>query len=156
MHPGPCVLSNISNSISEWELKVVNKMTKKKTRATSIAGATSVLSMIEDILSMSDVRGQGLFFSPLHGPLVSFCGSKILVTWRYFLLLCGFQNTDHVTLDCLLTLNSLALNFICKFFANRRAAKMLSRDQTFWTADWNKRSVKWAEKKPLSTDVWHG
>ena len=50
--------------------------------------------------------------------------------------------------DCLLTLNFLVLNFICNFFANRRAANMLSHDQNFWTADWNQRSVKWAEKSP--------
>ena len=34
----------------------------------------------ENILSISDVRGQGLFFGPLRGPLVLVCGSKILVT----------------------------------------------------------------------------
>jgi len=33
------------------------------------------------LLSISDVRGQGLFFGPLHGPLVLVCGLKILVMW---------------------------------------------------------------------------
>ena len=32
------------------------------------------------LLSISDVRGQALFFGPPHGSLVLVCGSKILVT----------------------------------------------------------------------------
>ena len=35
---------------------------------------------VRALLFVSDVRGQGLFFGPLHGPLVLVCGSKILVT----------------------------------------------------------------------------
>ena len=40
---------------------------------------------------MSDVRGQGLFFGPLHGLLFKNSRHVIIFLW-----LCGLQNTDHV------------------------------------------------------------
>ena len=86
-----------------------------------------------------------LCWSLLDGP---FWGLKILLMRYHFLLPYGFQNTDHIIPDYLLTSNSLASHFICKSFANLRAAKMLSRDQNLKPTV---REVGW--KKPLSTGV---
>ena len=49
-----------------------------------------------NFLSIPYVLGQGLFFGPLHGPLVLVCEKKSghVIT---FLRRCGLQNTDHVT-----------------------------------------------------------
>ena len=47
----------------------------------STANMTKIaLKSLKYLLFVSDVRGQGLFFGPLHEPLVLVCGSKILVT----------------------------------------------------------------------------
>ena len=107
------------------------------------------------LLSISDVRGQGLFSAHFtdrwfHSAVQKFwsrenifcCSavSKILITWR-----------QTVCFPCTAYSISFAI-----FFCKPQSYKMLSRDQNFLTADWNQRSVKWAEKKPLSTDVWDG
>ena len=57
---------------------------------------TASQNVLKDILSISDVRRQALFFGPLHEPLVfglRFKNSDHVIT---FLWLCGLQNTDHV------------------------------------------------------------
>ena len=45
-----------------------------------VTRASAYLIFLGYLLSISDVRGQALFFGPLHGPLVLVGGSKILVT----------------------------------------------------------------------------
>ena len=88
------------------------------------------------------------FFQPLHGPLVSFCGSKILVTWfKHFLLLCGFQNIDHVMPNCLLSLYSISF---ANFLQTAELQKCYHLTRIFLTADWNQ------QKSPCFTDVWDG
>ena len=160
-------------------------------------GFTSLLHLL---LSTSDVRGQGLFFSPLHGQSAVenfwsrdniFCGSVVLkiptdTDWRWSFVLptaekrkkpkekfppsshflgqgfswvtrkasAGFNRCQHRF--AFSSLGIATQNSVTRpvFLETAEPQKMLSRDQNFLTADWNQRFVKWAEKKPLSTDVW--
>ena len=81
------------------------------------------------ILSISDVHGQGLFFSPLREPLVfnspRFKNSGHMTI---FLWLCSLQNTDHVVPFWFGT-TKMASHDQC--FANHKAATPVSRDQNF-------------------------
>ena len=56
-----------------------------------------VMNFSIELLPVSEVRGQALFFNPLHGLLVLVRGSKILVTWCHFG--CSQPKWHHVIID---------------------------------------------------------
>ena len=116
-------------------------------RALDFNAMTRVQIPLWPLLSISDVRGEGLFFSPLHGPLVSVCRKK---TSGHVITFCSSAVCKNLQMQ----LNTRkADRSRDQYFGNRRAAKNVFTWPEFLNRRMKRtvREVGW--KKPLSTDV---